>query len=755
MQITIYAEKFDVAGKIAASLSGFSFEGKLIDLLGFEKYKQDITKKIKPKGYIECSYEGNTLYVTWGQGHMCTLKSAKDYDEEYKFWSNLPSPFFPNYAIKIREGYDFKTKKPTGIADPWTKKQLGIVKELFKKSDYIINATDFDREGDLIFAYVYEYLGVKKPYKRMKMDSQTKEGLQKAYHHLLPSSDALPKELAGRGRSLADWIVGINLSVRASLKFRDSGVLSVGRVQTPTLNILVEREKAITSFVSKPFWTVVAEFEKGGETFKGEHEGGRFFEKEKAEEILEKIDGRQGVVEHFEKRPEKKNVPFLYNLTSLSMDANRKYGYTAAEVLNIAQSLYDKGYLTYPRTSSQHLTEDMTGTVDLVLENLASYSKEYYSYIAPVAKRNYTKQHFDTKKVESHYAIIPTEVPPKSMNEDQQKIYDLVAKSLIRIIYEAAKLERTEIITDVAGEKFKSSGVVIVDPQWLVVGDQEKEDEVLPSLSKGDILNGEYALSEGKTTPPSRFTDDTLLSSMRTAGKSLDDEELKKVMMETGDGGIGTEATRAGIIETVITRGYAKRKGKQIIPTEKGISLIELLPVDDVKSAELTALWEKRLREIEFGREELKDFVSDIEKATSSWCQEIDSLSGASSSLGGSSHSSSEITTTCPVCGKPVRKLKWGLSCSGYSDKSCFAAIGFEFAGTKISEKDILDIFAKGSSKKVFKLKKKDGGTFYAKLYFDKEEKGKLKYLFDEDTRKKQFGDKDGKSGTKTASKKK
>ena len=722
--ITIYAEKFDVGVKIAAALGGFDYNGTMVTMNNVEKLKTNLEKDVKRKGVIYINYEGKNYAVTWGQGHMCSLKQAKDYDETYKNWKNMPIPFFPtNYEIKIREEIDRTTRKPTGNDDPWTSRQLSLVKSLFEKSEYIINATDDDREGEVIFAYVYEYLDVDVPYKRVVLDSQTEEGFRKAFRNLKDSSEVKPIENAGRGRSQADWLVGANLTAAMSLKYGGSGsdaVISLGRVQTPVLNILVTRELEILNFKSHPFWYVTATFKTSkGEEYSAKHEIAQIEDKAKAQELFNKVNGKQGTVADFTKEKTSKEVPLLYNLTNLSQAANKAYGYTAQETLNLAQQLYEKGYTTYPRTPSTCLTDDMKDTVDEVLDMLRTYNDDYKTWIdaVPKAERNYTKRHFNTKKVDSHYAIIPTKVKPENMTADQKNLYDLIAKSVIRIIYKSAIGEKTEITTVVEDEKFKSSGTIMVDPQWLVVGDSSSKDNLLPNLSIGEKVDGSYEFKEGKTNPPQRYNDDTLLTAMKTAGKKLEDEELKAIMESECDGGIGTEATRAGIIETVIQRKYAERKGngktKQIVPTEKGMKVIELLPLKEIKSAELTADWEMRLNKIAKSEDSLKSFISDMEEITSKWVDEIKNAK-IEATLG--APADNMLPVNCPKCGKPMKKLSWGWACSGYSKddpSACKFAVGYNLGGAKITDKDIDDIITKGRSKYINGFKKKDSNETY------------------------------------------
>lgn len=727
--ICIFAEKFDVGIKIVAALGDFSFHGTKITSNNIEKYKSKLEKEIKPNGYVDITYKGENYAVTWASGHLCSLKQAKDYNPEYLHWDKIPIPFYPEkYEIKIKEQIDMKTRRPTGKPDPWTYRQLKIIKQLFQNCTYIINATDDDREGELIFAYVYQLLGVKKPYKRVIFDSQTQEGYIKAFANLKNASEVKNTEYAGRARAIADWVVGANLSVLMSLKYGGYGkdsLISIGRVQTPTLNLLVQRELEIKNFKSHPFWYVIAAFQNDkGERYLAKHEITQIENKKDAELLLNKINGKPGKIIKYDKNKKTKEVPMLYNLANLSIDTNRKYGISANNTLAIVQELYMAGFVSYPRTESTCLTDDMKDIVDETIDMLAEMP-EYNKYISPVkkAERNYTNRHFNSKKVESHFAIIPTNKKPENLTSDQKNVYDLIAKSLIRIIYKPAILEDTKIVTEVEGEKFKSSGTTIKDAQWLTV-DALTSENMLPTLTIGETVKGLYKLKEGKTEPPSRYTDASLMAAMATAGKNIKDKDLRQVLEETNNGGIGRGSTRSAIIETVVSR-YATRKGKSIIPSEKAIKLIEILPVEELKSATLTAEWEQRLDKIAKGEDSLTAFTQDMENETSRWCDKI-KADNSGVKLTTSSSENSLLSISCPNCGKPMRKLPWGWSCSGYNkdDKdSCKFAISYTIAGAKLSDKDISDLLLNKKTKIINTFKSKSGKTFSAFLLLSEDNK--------------------------------
>lgn len=714
--ITILAEKFDVGSKLAAALGGFDHKGTKITMSNIEKYKTSLDKEVKPRGFITINYKGCEYAVTWAQGHLLGLKQAKDYNPEYVNWHNIPMPFFPAYQIKVNEKFDWESRKYTGEDDPWTVKQLKIIGDLFGKSESIINATDDDREGELIFAYIYEYLGCKKPYTKIKLDSQTESGLRDAFEKQVDSSQIKGVEMAGRCRSISDWVTGANISAKMTLKYSkyvpELKMITVGRVQTYVLDLIVERELAIRNFVSHPFWNVNAIFTNDkGESYAAKCVQKQIEDKKKAEELFNKVNGKPGVVTECDVSGITREVPLLYSLSTLSIDANVKLGIAANKTLKICQGLYENGFITYPRTDSQCLTDDMQPVVDGVLDMLSDYSDKYKGWIENVSSRNYTKRHFNTKKVESHFAIIPTNVTPANLSSEEQGIYDLIAKSLIRIIYKPAKGEKTSITTEVEGEEFKSSGTVIIDPQWLQVDAMPADSETLPKLNIGEQVSGEYELKEGKTEPPKRYTDATLLTALKTASKSIDDDELRAMLETSNKGGIGRPSTQGPIIEKVV-RTYCTMNGKQIVPTEAGIKLIEMLPVNDFKSAEMTALWETKLDMVQKGEITYDSLISEMEDNVRRWCQEIDEDKREFEIP--KQADTSTLEYECPKCGKPLRKLKWGWACSGYDpniENSCRFALGYNMSGANLTDKDFEILITKKKSKYIngFKYKDKPG----------------------------------------------
>lgn len=682
--VTIYAEKFSMAKIIAEALN-----------------EKGSVKSFK--GYHIITYNGEETFVTNGIGHLCELKQAIDYDIEYKNWKNMPMPFIPA---------KFETKKKKEVAS-----QTKIVAELFKKSDLIINATDYDREGELIFYYLYKTLNCKKPFKRVKLQSLTVPGIKDSFRSLYDSKAVENITNAGRARSIADWLIGSNATVAMTLGFSERDVLSVGRVQTPTLNILVKKEKEIRAFKPQKYWTLDATFTtKTGETYTAHHKTERFDNLTDVSDLQRKLVGKKGIVSAVDVKEEKRSVPYLYSLASLQMACNTKYGYTLQQTLDIAQSLYEKGLITYPRTDSQYLTEDMEPTINSVLNSLSAANTEYAKLIVSRARKFDKPHYFNDKKVSSHYAIIPTTKTAHGLTKNEKNVYDTVCRSVIMMLYGPATIKLTSVTTDVDGELFISKGSTIADAQWMLVGSTSKE-EFLPALKVKDVVSGKYETSEKETKPPKRFTDKSLLKAMLNAGAELEDEEMRKILAVNGTrGGIGTEATRASVVETLVKRGFVTREKKNLIPTEKGIRLIDAIPIEEIKSPVITGEWELRLSKIADGTESFDKFIEDIKETTVKWCSEITSASKSSVTKVSTKSDSGNATysLSCPLCGKSLRKMSWGWGCAGYKE-GCKFSVG-TIAGKKLTDNQIKQLIEKGKTSEIKGFKSKAGKSFSAKL---------------------------------------
>ena len=686
--VVVYCEKPDMAEKVASSLGGSSFK-----------------KSDKPKGYYSIQYKGQEYAVTWGYGHLCALANAEQYDKSYKNWSKMPMPFIPDeFSIVMN------TASPMPVKDAVKK-----VKELFKQADYIINATDYDREGELIFYYLYEYLKCKKRTLRVKLSSTTKNGIIEAFENMVPLDDVENVLESAKCRSIADWVVGCNLTAAMSLKSSSGTVLSIGRVQTPTLDMIVRRDEEIENFKPEKYFTLEGVFTKdNGETYKGTHETKRFTDIKEAENALEKCRGHKGIVTEIKKTEKTKRVPLLYNLDSLQMEANGKYGMSLKRTLDTVQKLYEKGFVSYPRTDSQFLPEDMTGKIKEVQEMLKNngFSNLFTDKASDANMLKNSKHFFDDSKVGSHYAIVPTEVPASNLTNDEEKIYGLIADSVIRMLYPEAVLEASRVVTSVNDQKFITNGTSIKDPGWMVVHGQTKE-ELIPHLDENEEVKADIKKLAKETEPPKHYTDKTLLSAMVSAGKNLEDEELKKFMAEQKNSGIGTPATRAGIIEQIIKRGYASRDGKSILSTERGRKLIHVIPVEDVKSVKLTAEYEKRLNEIMNGEASSVGFLDSIYRNVNKWTKEIMNMSDTVNA----NEREANTNLTCPACGKPLYKHDWGYGCTGYQKdgEGCSFSVG-RICGKMLTESQLRNLFKKGEIGPLNGFKKSDGTEFSGTL---------------------------------------
>lgn len=582
----IYAEKPDLGRKIAAALSD-------------KAHKRD--------KYIELEYKGEKTVVVWGFGHMYGLKDAKEYDPALGKWSLALYPYFPQrYLISARKD---------------ASAQLKVVNEWLKKADVIVNAADADREGELIFSYVVQGADVRStPVRRLWLHSYMPEDIRESYDSMRDGAQMRNLELAARTRACIDWSVGINLTIFATKLFGEpsmtKGVISIGRVQTPTLAMLVSRELAIRDFVSKPFWQVCAEFTCETGKYQGVLEEEKLEDKAEAERICAALaQNPRGEVTSVKKTTEKSAAPKLYNLSALQKDANKRFGYTAQQTLDAAQQLYESQFITYPRSSSQALPESMKKSVGQTIRKL--FETDLFSQYRIEEFASFTKRHFNDKEVESHYAIIPTGKRPGQLGQVQMNVYRLIALSLIRIAYPQAVSEKTQVVTRVAEYNFKSSGKTVISAGWMAVDAMPKKETIIPPLEKGTQVTGEFSLKEGKTEPPDRYTDATLISAMANAGKEVDDEEARRMLKECG---IGTEATRASILETLFSRGYAVRQGKSIVPTQKGIELIAYLPVETLKSPEMTGKMEQKLHAIENGEESVAAVLNQSRREVLDWC---------------------------------------------------------------------------------------------------------------------------------------
>jgi DNA topoisomerase III len=582
--------------------------GKVLVLAEKPSVARDIAK------VLGCTKKGNgclvgaEYIVTWAVGHLITLLEPEEYDIKYKKWRYDTLPIIPD-KMKL---------KPIGQ----TKDQFETVRKLIISDEVesLICATDSGREGELIFRYIYEMAQCNKSFKRLWISSMTDAAITDGFKKLKAGEEYDSLYYSARCRSEADWLVGMNASRAFTIRYNT--LLSVGRVQTPTLAILVERQKEINAFVAQEYFEITADFGVfKGTWFNKENKDTKIPDKKKAEEIFEKILGKAGKIADVEKEDKKQPPPLLYDLTELQREANKKLGFTAQKTLGVAQDLYEKRKLiTYPRTDSRYLSEDMVPKLKHILSkiNIDRY-KQNIEFVLKLSELPVNKRIVDDSKVTDHHAIIPTEVRPDlgKLTVDEAKIYDLIARRFISVFYPNYLYTLTRITSEVQEELFATKGKTVNQLGWMELykndekNDKEKDEEEqeLPPVNIGDEIKVQDAtLQKKKTKAPSPYTEASLLSAMENAGRFVEDEELKEQLKE---GGLGTPATRAAIIERLIHVGYITRKGKGLIPTEKGMKLIEIVPME-LKSPETTGKWEKGLSSISKGKLTSERFMESI-----------------------------------------------------------------------------------------------------------------------------------------------
>ena len=675
---------------------------------------------------------GDGWVVTWAIGHLAELAPPDAYGEEYKRWRLETLPIVPE---------KFKVK-----VNAKTRDQFGVVKNLMRSAPVteVINACDAGREGELIFSYLYELSGCKKPVRRLWVSSLTPEAIREGFASLRDGREMKPLEDAARSRGEADWIVGMNATRAYSTRFgRPGNVLSVGRVQTPTLKLLVDREREIENFKPEKFWTVYARFAREGTSYDGvwfKDKQNRLKEKEAAERIAEKVRGGTGVVQKAEKKTATEKPPLLYDLTELQRNANAKYGFTAERTLRAAQTLYEERKLvTYPRTSSRYLSKDMVGTLKKraeaagALPDLAPFAAE----LLALPKLPINKRIVDDSKVTDHHAIVPTNRKPAGdLPPDEAKVYDLVARRFLAVFFPPARFENTSVVTVVDGETFLSRGRVVLEAGWRrlypdgVGGKKEKEPPVLPPIEKvQEWPVSKVAVKEGETKPPPRYSESALLGAMETAGKFVEDEELRQAMKESG---LGTPATRAATIERLLKVGYLQREKKVLVPTEKGRALIGLLGESPLSSPELTARWEERLARMEKGAGSRMDFMADINGFASALVEEVrvkegEKVAAPAKAARNGGGKSGEPLGTCPKCGSPVVETKKSYGCSAWKS-GCKFAIWKTVSGKRVSASQARQLLTKGRTGQLKGFKSKAGKPYSAALILDGEHKVRLEF---------------------------
>ena len=585
---------------------------------------RDIARIIGATSSHEGYMEGNGFQVTWTFGHLCTLKEPHDYTAMWKTWSLTSLPMIPErFGIKL-------------IDDQGIRKQFSIIEGLMQKAERIVNCGDAGQEGELIQRWVMQKAQAKCPVSRLWISSMTDEAIREGFQNLKDPSDYQPLYLAGLSRAIGDWLLGMNCTRLYTLKYgQNRQVLSIGRVQTPTLALIVNRQKEIDNFKPEPYWVLATVYRDT--TFTATQ--GKFTSKEEGEKAFSTIEGKPFTVTKVEKKEGKEQPPQLYDLTSLQVDCNRKFGYSAEMTLNLIQALYERKYTTYPRVDTQYLSDDIYPKCPQTLNGLYQTKfggvAPYAEFIKPIGGKplKKTKRVFDTSKVTDHHAIIPTGVIPQNLSDAERNVFDLVARRFIGVFLPDCKFSTTTVLGEVKGEEnkveFKVTGKEILDPGWRVVRgktpDSEKsestessenseksdEERTLPTFVKGESGEHTPTLTEKMTTPPPYYSEATLLRAMETAGKFVEDETLRAAMKENG---IGRPSSRAGIIETLFKRHYIKRERKRLVATPTGIELIDLIHEELLKSCELTGIWEKKLRDIEHKTYDPAQFIAELKQ---------------------------------------------------------------------------------------------------------------------------------------------
>jgi DNA topoisomerase-3 len=714
--------------------------GKTLVIAEKPSVGKDFTK-VLPGPYLkhEGFLESEEYVITWAVGHLVQLAEPEEYGPQYKKWRMADLPILPDrFKLVVR--------------DERSRKQMTVIKKLLGRDDVdrVVNACDAGREGELIFAYLFEKAAAKKPVDRLWLSSMTTRAMKDGFANLRPSQEFATLELAARSRSESDWIVGMNATRAATIRLRSAfdGAVSLGRVQTPTLAILARREEEIKAFVPEPYWTVDATFDVLGGA-PGRNYEGRFFAgtnsrlktAAEAEAVVAAVRGGRGTITKLDKTKRSEKAPLLYDLTSLQRDANTRFGFSAKRTLAAAQRCYEEHKaLTYPRTSSRFLTGDMIPELKPTAE-LVGHNREYTkaaNYVVGLDTLPLGRIINDAK-VTDHHAIIPTrsEHNLDKMSDDDRRIYDMVTRRFLAAFHPEAVFENTRLETTVAEHIFRTSGKVLLVPGWRGVygqlgpeegkpaeDDDEGREQQLPKLEQGEAADVREVAEEAKETkPPRRFSDASLLAAMETAGKLVEEDELREAMK---DSGIGTPATRAAIIERLISVGYVERDGRALVCSDKGLNVIRLLDGHALTSPALTGEWEKRLAHIEDGEEKRERFMRDIAEFARGTVSELDeklkSVKIERATLG-----------PCRICGAEIRENRKGFSCWSREDPGCGFVIWKSKAGKTLTPVIARELIDKGfTEKQVTGFKGKSGKSFRAKLVLQQSEEGKWRVEFDE-----------------------
>jgi DNA topoisomerase-3 len=659
---------------------------------------KDIAEILGARSRKDGYWEGNGYWVSWTFGHLCTLKEPHDYKENWKYWKLEDLPIIPtNFGIKV-------------VDDPGIQKQFKCIENLVANCDSVINCGDAGQEGELIQRWVLLKAKCTKPIQRLWISSLTEEAIKEGFTKLKESKQYDNLYAAGSARAIGDWLLGINATRAFTKKFgQGKATLSIGRVQTPTLAMIVQRQKEINAFTSAEYWELKTTYRDTEFLCQID----RLTNEEKAVKGLEYLKQHEFEVTSFEQKEGKEGNPRLFDLTGLQVEANKKYGFSADETLKNIQSLYEKKIVTYPRVDTTYLSEDIYPKVEGILKGMSYYSR----YTAPLLQQPIPKSKavFDDKKVTDHHAIIPTGVNPSGISPTENQIYDLIAKRFIAVFYPECKISTTTVLGKVGQLEFKATGKQIITPGWRVVYQDEKqvaeksdEERIMPVFVEGEKGPHAPIVHKGKTAPPKPYTEATLLRAMETAGKQIEDEEMRDLMK---DNGIGRPSTRANIIETLFRRKYIEKNRKNILATATGMDLIDTIQNELLKSPELTGNWERKIRLIEKGEYQLDVFKQELFKMVRELTDEVIFNNYRRITVEPEKvtppkverkkrEPKEKIALTdldCPKC-KQV-KLMMGKSAVGCSNfNACGFKIPFELLGKKLTESQLIDLIQKGKT---------------------------------------------------------
>ena len=676
---------------------------------------RDIARVLNVSNQKQGYFEGNNMVISWAFGHLIELCQPDEYNESFKQWHFDTLPILPE---------SFKKKVTESGKD-----QFLTIESLFKRTDIqsVICATDAGREGELIFRMLYDQCGSKLPIERLWISSQTDTAIKEGFQQLKSGTDYEPLHDSARCRSEADWLVGINATRAYSIKFsRGHGVMSVGRVQTPVLKMIVARYRAHTQFESKPFFEVLVDVDHPNGAFQSKwftKDTDRCDNKEDAETIKKDIDlHKTGIIESLNKRSINEKPPLLYDLTELQKDANRQFNYSADQTLKLAQSLYETHkILSYPRTSSRYLSTDIEPKCTKFLD-LLDVVPTFQPFIKQIKTNAWTisKRMIDNKKVTDHHAIIPTDKRPDmgKLTEQEENIYMLVIKRFLAAFYPDCEKNHTEIITAFGHHRTKAVGTIIAKMGWRDVykgqsnhqSDKKKDKEtLLPAVTENDAVHAEkVTVKKGQTKAPPLHTEASILAAMETAGKHIDDEELRQAMKHCG---LGTPATRAQILEKLIHVKYVTREKTKLIPTDKAEYIIDSIKQPELLSAELTGEWEKLLNQMADGQYLRSDYMENIKTFT----QDIIKNVGQNQTM--AIRADKKIYGNCPACGNgKIIETKQAYSCTNWKETGCKFVVWKEMAKKSISEKQVETLLKKGKTSVIKGFKNKEGNPFNAAL---------------------------------------